>query len=149
MNHKYKKGGEVKVSGKWYKITESDGNTVRVDSATECRETWLFDEFIEDYREPEMKPYEWFGKANFIHPNEYPAMLKLDQSARDLLNKYLTETYGDPAERVYKGESADEFGLDYKSDVLCKHESGRWANCCFGLLTLGDIWRKQPPILSK
>jgi len=87
----------------------------------------------------ESKPFDWVETAKL--PNHF--------IPKEEINKRLTETFGDPTERVYDGEPASEFGLKPDSDVLeWRKIVGCWTCVSFYLLTLGTIWRKMPPLLT-
>jgi hypothetical protein len=139
MKYKYEVGGRVKISGKWWEIKEIGLVTKLPVVGTEKFVVPEF--FIEAYEPPkqEPKPFEWAENAKL--PKHF--------IPNDEVNKRFAEVFGDPTERVYNGEDASEFGLEPDSRILWGLEDDNtWADISYRFLEKGDIWRKQPPVLT-
>ena len=132
---KYEIGGRVKISNVWFNVigVARGGQAPVVFTASDCKQAEVPATFIQDYEppKPKPKPFDWL--------KDWHEGMKGD------VNQYLTDTYGDPTERVYRGESAEAFGLNRSSYVnyWCNAES-IWDKCVFNALTDGDLWRKMP-----
>ena len=146
MKYKYEVGGRVKISGKWWEVVAlEDARLFKVSINFGGLIGWVPEAIIEAYEppKPESKPFEWV-------PKHYDFRQACNgMTHHESVNAWLTEKYGDPTERVYNGEDASGFGLELGSVVLCWSRSlGRWEDCFFGGLSKGDLWRKQPPLLT-
>ena len=87
----------------------------------------------------ESKPFEWVENAKL--PKHF--------IPNDEVNKRFTEVFGDPTERVYKGEDASEFGLEPDSRILFfEKNDNTWYDLAYNFLDKGDLWRKMPPLLT-
>jgi hypothetical protein len=138
----YEQGGRVKISGKWWDVVEVEAGEINLNDKGWLASEWAND-FCEAYEPPkpktDSKTFNWAEKiklpSHFI-PNEE-------------VNKRLTETFGDPTERVYKGKPASEFGLKPNTHILWwRMADKKWAGITFDALPEGAIWRKQPPLLT-
>jgi hypothetical protein len=140
MKYNYEVGGKVQISGKWYEILNVDPNDrwmpVRV--RLEVASWWVWEEIIQDYHAPTPPPFEWLPP----HYNIDRCRNNLDR--RESINAWLTETYGDPTIRTYKGEHPKQFGLTFDSWVMRCAGGKYWLFCHYDNLNLGDQWRKQP-----
>lgn len=144
MKYKYEVGGRVKIGGKWYKVAHVGEDYLGfADLGTIL--TMAVDQINLGYEPPKQKskPFEWV-------PKHYDFRQACNgMTHHESVNAWLTEKYGDPTERVYNGEDASGFGLELGSVVLCwSRILGRWEDCFFGGLSKGDLWRKQPPLLT-
>ena len=133
---KYEIGGRVKISGGWYEInaTLPDDNQRIIEVSVMTKAGGLFVPvfFIEDYEPPKPKPFDWLKGWHITDINSE-------------VNQYLTDTYGDPTERVYRGEKAEEFGLSGTDGVLYwMRVPKKWTSLAFCHLKGGDLWRKIP-----
>jgi hypothetical protein len=144
--HKYERGGRVKISGKWYEIVSVNGDYVSLGGlGTMLQKAINKNNKGYEPPKPKTKPFNWV-------PFHYNLLQARDGMTHlESINAWLTENYGDPTERVYKGEPASEFGLEPKSQILWRRGVGRqWLESAeFEFLDKGDIWRKMPPLLTK
>lgn len=139
-NKKYEVRGHVKVSGEWYKIIGTSIITDEPIVETPARgESNVNPEFIEEYSPPKQKAYDWVPKHYDLSGT------RVDRDARESLNAWLTDQYGDPTIRTYDGKPAEEFKLNPTDDVLVWSALSEWVPTMFEDLEEGDIWRKMPP----
>jgi hypothetical protein len=143
--HNYEQGGRVKISGKWYEVVGILPSSYRgILLPIVGAERFVVPEFfIEAYEPPKPKSFEWVPKHYDFR------QARNGMTHHESVNAWLAEKYGDPTERVYNGEDASEFGLEPDSDVLeWRKIVGCWTCVSFYLLIKGNIWRKQPPLLT-
>lgn len=131
---KYEVEGKVKVSGEWYSVIGTGPNSLTVATQDSPHVGTSIERcFIEDYISPKPEPYNWLKK---IWDN---------RGIVSEMNQYLTDTYGDPTERVYRGEKAEEFGLSGTDSVLYWMRGLKnWTSLSFCYLKEGALWRKMP-----
>lgn len=146
MKTNYKKGGRVRISGKWYTLAPfaSLASIVPNSIGVEVGHTgWMdvddIEDFIEEYEPPKKKAiHEWLSPTQF---DEIEGGVSFTNA---VINEKLTELYGaQPIVRAYYGEEPEELGLTDASSVLYWDNVG-WAYCDFCALDIGDKWIIAP-----